>query len=284
LTRRDLVPGGPPLELQLTGSATADAFLSGRLLDRDGRVPEGVQLFLQASRGGVGSRRVTLNLATGEFLHGPLVPGDYLLARVQPGRPDAALEVTALASGERRVLPDWIVPRGARLVVRVEGSTEARASPAQCRLLAARGFSAVRDVVDGIADFADLAPGDYIVRVNGGAGASEPLDVTIREARDESVTLRLHPAVSVTLRLLLPDRPREPLVIPSAWLSAHGTHDESARVLVPDLHGAPFDWPVSVPPGRYLLRVNLAMDAISEHEVVIAPDPPAGQVLEVLIR
>ncbi|MBL8840283.1 MAG: sigma-70 family RNA polymerase sigma factor [Planctomycetes bacterium] len=281
LSRRDIAPGGPPLELRLAASAVADCWIEGRVVDAKGAAPRGATLVCGGALGG-SSRHVAIG-AGGEFAVGPIVPGDHRLVVLEQGRPDQLLEVRGLASGERRKLDDWILPAGVRLVVRVDRSLVGVAGAATVRISGAQGFVTTREGVDQEVVIDALPPGDYRVRVETAAASSEAQAVSLVAGSDATVLARLRATLPVIVRFMLPDRARDPQTIATGVVTLEGEFESLAHVLLPDLRGAAFDWSIALAPGSYTVRAYIDAAQSVEVALSVAVDAAPGQVTVVEI-
>lgn len=281
LSRRDVAPGGPPLELRLSASAVADSWIEGRVVDANGVPPRGATLLCSNALGG-SSRHVAIGTG-GEFAVGPVVAGDHRLIVLEQGRPDQLLEVRALAGGERRKLDDWILPAGVRLLVRVDRSLVGGSGAATVRISGAQGFVTTREGIDQEVVIDALPPGDYRVRVATAAASSDAQTVSLVEGGDATLLARLRATIPLIVRFMLPDRARDPQTIATGVVTLEGEFESLAHVLLPDLRGAAFDWPIALAPGKYTVRAYIDAAQSVEVALSVAVDAAPGQVTVVEI-
>jgi len=210
-TVRDVLPSGPPVELQAEPSHEPSAYLSGRLVSTEGNVMGAGELLLDADRVDRPARlRVRADSSTGAFRLGPLPPGRYHLDAWTPGATLSTIGSFLLHSGEERDLGDVRPRPGGSLELSFASPPPAGYS---VRLLGANGLSysgrpadplSPVEFRDGKALISDLPTGPYVVSVLAPECATFSRRVDVTSGEMLALAVELPPGASIAIEMQSP--------------------------------------------------------------------------------
>lgn len=188
---RDVLPGGPPLVLQLPPQAWVQ--LRGRVVGPDGAPAAEARLWPQRRDGGV--RLAGVDPATGAFALGPYPAGEYRLAVDAPGCVRLQLPWRRLAADEVWDCGALRLERGGTLRVRLPGDRQAPPPGLRLAVLSADGTLQQPLSPQGLAG--PFGAGDYVLQVRGVDVACRELPFAIEAGAETALDLALQPGVAV---------------------------------------------------------------------------------------
>jgi hypothetical protein len=152
------------------------AFLVGRVVDGQGRVPEHTSVLAAQVETRAGDSH-PIDSRTGEFRCGPLVPGEWDLAVLAQGHTTLMAGRFALGADETRDVGEIVLPAPARVVLRVRLDAGVTADRVNCGLEPKGGGRAselhLAEGVEPVWISGPLEPGDYVVNLGWSSGGAE---------------------------------------------------------------------------------------------------------------
>ncbi|MCB9877778.1 MAG: sigma-70 family RNA polymerase sigma factor [Planctomycetes bacterium] len=196
LRRAGVVPGDD--EVVVTMPTPTAAHIRGRVVDGQGAPLANVIVGVAADdahAGGVGVSEA--NHPDGGFEFGPLPAGAYHLVLRAEGFAAMRVPQRTLVDGETWNVGELRMRRGGKLRATLIGAHVP--SDRQLRIRRGDAFATSVDVVGGRLESALLAPGDYLLQVDGDDVAAEQLPFTIRDGHDTELDVPVHSGTAVTM-------------------------------------------------------------------------------------
>jgi hypothetical protein len=271
--------------------ARPSAFLVGRVLDREGRVPQQVQVIASDAASGRGDFWPVDE--HGAFRCGPLLPGDWNLSVRAPGRPNSERQRFTLAADETRDVGAITLVEPGRVLVHVTLGAGVPLERVFCQLATegAKDGESLQPSPDtpGTWVSGPRAPGDYVAMISAGSGGPEDVfivhaeaPVHVTEGEDAHVQLFAEAGVAMSLRIISREEKPAPAVVVVRDVAGVEVVRRSVYWNEPRPGSTDSVGYVSIVgrPGPYAVRVERDGNAVIEQGVTlppganIAPDVP----------
>lgn len=251
---KDVKPDQDPVVIEVPAAMHATSWIEAVVVDASGKPVDGTTYSVWRT----GSTNATINTpeaGTGKIRFGLLPPGVYRLSVSAPGYPDYMSPDRTLGSGETLDMGTITLAQGGRLRVELDGHLPD--SPQGAMWLSARGVknnTRGRLVREGrIATSAPLAPGEYVLWIDGSRVAFQEIPFTIRPDQVTTLSVTSRPGRKRTIILRDPPNSR-PM---TAHLTVTGAN--GATVLDQELRrfgDRPIQQWLGLEPGRYLVSIQ----------------------------
>jgi Carboxypeptidase regulatory-like domain len=227
---KDVRPGPDEVVLRLIADARPSAFVSGRVLAADGSVPPQVKVIAASAMSGMGDSS-SLD-ASGVFHRGPLVPGDWDIVVLSPGRKQRNVGRFTLAADETRDIGTITLGDPGHVLVHVTLGAGVPVERVFCGLSSKgnRYGDSLKPAPDAASTWISgpVEPGDYVASVGPGSGGAEDVFVVPAEA-----PVHVEPGQEARVELFA-----EAGVAMSLKLVSHEVKPAAATVIAKDASGA----------------------------------------------
>jgi len=196
-------PGHEELVIRLPAGSKPSIFITGRVLDPDGKPVEACSIspYSKEDRGGA---VLITEAGTGAFKYGPYVPGEWQLRIDAKGYPVARTVWRKVEKGETWDLGAIRLQSGGFLRANFKAADGQLPEKLTLRILdAARQFLTRLRVEGSSGRSAPLAPGTYYLQVRGESLATEMHRFEIQAGQDTPLSVTLHQGVPVALEIVV---------------------------------------------------------------------------------
>lgn len=191
-----------PLVVRLREDDMPTCHIFGRVLAPDGTPATNISVTVQTR--GTPSQRSPIDDPEGRFDSGPLVPGESRAVLESPTLGQRATPWRHLLPKERWDLGDVRFERAGTLVVTAHHQSGQPIEEATFRLCCEDGAESSIAIRDGTGRSGPLAPGQYVLHIEGDGFASSSEPCEVRSEVECRVDVTARPGVVVRLRLDLP--------------------------------------------------------------------------------
>lgn len=251
--RDDVDPRAGEITLEVDAARLPSAFVTGRVLDPDGRPVGGAEVLVMTADSSWGGGHAMRSTDDGRFRSPAVPPGPWYLTVQAAGFAPHNAPARPLAAGATGDFGDLVLVRGTTLVVTLQ--PEAGIALTSCVVGIADAVVGLGSSKPerGVVRFAPLAPGDYTITAYAEGAALRPLRVHVGDEPVTSVDLPLRAGSEVTVDVV--DANATPVVdrLETELLDGAGACIDSSP-LIPA--AGPLRWVRRLVAGRYELRLR----------------------------